>query len=447
MQAAEGVGRHEGLVHRQVPGPVGRPLQGAQVSRALVKQGILAIEGVAVVIGDGVLQRAPGETQLLGQVAYGVGLGQLREIILLRRQVTVAIGNQPGAALLVIGDGIAEHPVIGILGHESLRRCVDHDTGKHRLGRIQGHDGEALVHAQGGGARPDTDIDTHTLVADIAPGHRTLVELGSVQAHHLPVVNKTAAGQHHPAARANVLALPVHADLHSQYPAIARHHQAAGLDSGEHGNTQRPDPRQQGLHQGPAAGHTGAQRHVSARCRRGQFPRRPGALRAGEIQGFAIQGHRHGGGEFFTVAHPLLYQPIEMRGALFAVQLDLLQRRLRAAHAGDESGHGLDGIPHPQGALQGRTPAGVHHPRGHGRGAAETRQGLDQQHRGAGLAGLDGGAGAGRTRTHHQHIGGHIPGARLRTGLRPHGTGQPGGRCDAQPRQQLAPFQAGVVSG
>ena len=144
--------------------------------------------------------RAPlGKPELIGEIADGVALGNRQEIVLVARRMTAPIGNQPGPPLLVIRDRIPEDTVIGVLGDEALAGGIDHDTGQHGLRRVQGHDGKALVHAQRGGADANTHIDTHPLVAHIAPGHRAVVEFGGVIAHHLPVVDETPAGQHHTA--------------------------------------------------------------------------------------------------------------------------------------------------------------------------------------------------------------------------------------------------------
>ena len=85
------------------------------------------------------------------------------------------VRQQPRPPLLVIGDGIAQHAVIRILGDKTLAGSIDHYARQHGLGRVQRDDGKTLVHAQGSGAGAYTHIDSHALVAHIAPGYGAIV--------------------------------------------------------------------------------------------------------------------------------------------------------------------------------------------------------------------------------------------------------------------------------
>ena len=79
---------------------------------------------MAIIVGHRVLQGTPWQFQLFRQSTDSIALGSQGEIVLLESKAAALVRNQPGLAVLVIGDRVAQHTVIGLLRDKTLARAV-----------------------------------------------------------------------------------------------------------------------------------------------------------------------------------------------------------------------------------------------------------------------------------------------------------------------------------
>ena len=318
--------------------------------------------------------------------------------------------------MLCEGGLVADARVVRILGNEALRARVDHDALDHALGRVDRQDREALVHAHGRRAHAHAHLDADTEIARVRPRRGALVELRRVAAHHLAVVDETAAGEDHAAARPRRFRGPVFGELDACHASVALAHQPLAGHAGHHLHAGSLRRREQRFHHRAPAGVPHHRRHVTARSRTRDVAPRVRQLAAGVIQRGVVVGQLLLLAELLDIAHAVVDHPLEVLETCLAVERDLVEPGVQAARGDDEIVHRLHAVLEAERLLQRRAAAEVAHPARHRRGATELRQALEHQHLGARRARLDGGADGSGPGAGDHHVGAVVPGAHLGAG-------------------------------